>query len=325
MLLLKFFRLYNFISTLGTLILVEDLPSTETEDEIETGQHYSSLLLQYFLSEGVVYGHKLFLEQVNAGGLQLPAIVKNEIAQNNESLTSDDKMKIAWRYEGQAPKSEELTGKARNHHFNLNKVIPDEELSPLLNKFELKPSLGNTNEYNELFKTIKKIADEFLINPKAPGSNILRIGLMDLGNALFCDDENEVALLIFLYRLRALARTHLVVIFVTLSQDFFARHEPNEVMHNRIREMVDFVLDLTTFSKVKRQTGVFKDYHGIMELTKAAPLNCLVNAANQHHIRSKYLFRSLRTKFSISPMHLPPDFGGDEVTKTSTSLNKLEF
>ena len=273
-----------------------------------------------------------FFSDPDGGTVQLPAIVnKDDAKQTTEQQQSgDDKMKIAWRYEGQAPKSDEILGnKARKHHFNLNKVIPDEDIVPLLTKFDLQPSLDlNSNGYNDLLKELKTIMQPFVINPKVPASNILRIGISDLGSVLFSDDEKnghqETALSIFLYKLRALARSHLVVIVLTISQDFFSRHEPNEGVHNRIKEMADFVLDLTSFSKDKRKSSAFKDHHGIMELSKAAPLNCLVNAANQHHIRSKYLFRSLRTKFSISPMHLPPDFG-DEVAKTSVSMNKLEF
>ena len=320
---------------LGTLLLIQDLPNPEQENEndFETGQHYSSLLLQYFLSEGVVHGHKLFVGRVDpspdGGTVQLPAIVsKDDSKHTTEQQSGDDKMIIAWRYEGQAPRSDEILGKARKHHFNLNKVIPDEDIVHLLTKFDLQPSLDlNANGYNDLFKELKTVVQPFVINPKVPASNILRIGISDLGSVLFSDEkgqDNETALSIFLYKLRALARSHLVVIVLTISQDFFSRHEPNEGVHNRIKEMADFVLDLTSFSKDKRKSSAFKDHHGIMELSKAAPLNCLVNAANQHHIRSKYLFRSLRTKFSISPMHLPPDFG-DEVAKTSASMNKLEF
>ena len=55
---------------LGTLLLIQDIPNNpeqENENDVETGQHYSSLLLQYFLSEGVVHGHKLFVGRVDPG------------------------------------------------------------------------------------------------------------------------------------------------------------------------------------------------------------------------------------------------------------------
>ena len=59
---------------LGTLLLIQDLPNNpeqENENDVETGQHYSSLLLQYFLSEGVVHGHKLFVGRVDPGESRL--------------------------------------------------------------------------------------------------------------------------------------------------------------------------------------------------------------------------------------------------------------
>ena len=69
---------------LGTFLLLEDLP-IEHEDNIETGQNYSSLLCQYFLSEGVVHDHKLYLSQISPASMQLPAIVQNEEKSGDQS------------------------------------------------------------------------------------------------------------------------------------------------------------------------------------------------------------------------------------------------
>ena len=82
---------------------------------------------------------------------------------------------------------------------------------------------------------------------------------------------------------------------------------------------------MTSFDKEERSKGAFKEHHGIVELTKAAPLNCLQNASNVHNVKVKHLFKSLRTKFSISPMHLPPDMGQAEPDEKVQSAKSLEF
>ena len=56
-------------------------------------------------------------------------------------------------------------------------------------------------------------------------------------------------------------------------------------------------------------------------LAKIANLNCLRSPVQQNC--GKYLFKSMRTKFVIEKMHLPPDLGGDE--KKTESGNKLDF
>ena len=63
---------------LGTVALLQDIPHRTDE---ESGQHYSQLLVQYFLAEGFFHKHKLFHGQTNGGTIQLPAIVTS----NSES------------------------------------------------------------------------------------------------------------------------------------------------------------------------------------------------------------------------------------------------
>ena len=232
------------------------------------------------------------------------------------------KLKIAWRYENQSPKTEDLSGKITNHHFNLNKTLAQDTISDSLTHWCFDEMLVNddiSDPYHGLFVKINQAANAFKIDPKSPGKNVLRIGISEIGSALLSEDTT--GLMIFLYRLRALARSHLILIVLTLSTDFFACHEVGSSAHRNLMELVDFVICLTAFGKVERQNGLFKDHHGVIELVKAAPLNCLQNA----HVNAgtKHLFKSLRTKFSISPMHLPPDL--EEATKVTESLKNLDF
>ena len=188
--------------------------------------------------------------------------------------------------------------------------------------------LKESNAYVDLFKSILKLSEAFKINPTAPPSNILRLALLDLGNALYSDDENEVALLTFLFRLRALARTHFMVVLASLSTDFNVRHPFGSVTHQKVTELVDISVTLTSFGKDERAKGAFKEHHGILEIDKAAPLNCLQNSASFKSIKNKHLFKSLRTKFTISPMHLPPSDSEEKSSSTpiaGAASNSLDF
>ena len=190
-------------------------------------------------------------------------------------------------------------------------------LSPrLLSTWSFTCHLTEKNTYVDLFKKILEVSEAFKINPQTPPSNVLRLALVDLGSCLYSDDENEVPLLTFLFRLRALARTHFIVVLASLSTDFYARHPFGSSLHQRVTELVDISATLTSFGKDERAKGAFKEHHGILEIEKAAPLNCLQNPASFKNIKSKHLFKSLRTKFSVSPMHLPPSDA--EETKSST-------
>lgn len=303
---------------LGTVTLLEDLPHGKSE---ETGQNYTYLLIQYFLAEGCFFEHKLFHGQIStSGNVQLPAIVSNQSKESYEHKAGNDELKIAWRYENQSPKGEELAGKTGNHHFNLNKTIPQESVTNLLKTWCYEPDLNTRNGYCELYKIIAEAAKPFLIDPKSPGTNMLRISISDIGSLAMSSDLPE--LLKFLYRLRILARSHLIVIVLSLSKDFFASNEVNDLAHKKVKELVDFVIDLTAFNKHERQNGTFREHHGLIELEKATPLNCLTNSANANNVRTKHLFKSLRTKFSIAPMHLPPDM---EITKAEEKLKTLDF
>jgi elongator complex protein 4 len=44
----------------GTLILIEDHPRPEGEDETDIGSDYSTVLLKYFMCEGAAHQHSLF-------------------------------------------------------------------------------------------------------------------------------------------------------------------------------------------------------------------------------------------------------------------------
>jgi elongator complex protein 4 len=74
---------------LGCSLLIEESGTTD----------FGGALLKYFAAEGVAQSHNIHLLGVGeAWGRELPAL-SSESVKSEEKGISDDKMKIAWRYE----------------------------------------------------------------------------------------------------------------------------------------------------------------------------------------------------------------------------------
>ncbi len=321
--------------SIGTVAIFEDM--TNACDQEETGSCYSQVLLKYFLSEGIFHNHELFIGSAfNSGqNIQLPAIVSQARSENQADKdlaeNTSEKLKIAWRYEGQAPKDAAISSARsqgqHSHHFNLNKSITEEELvKHKVSYWRMDSQNSNVNEYDSILEAIKDKCKGYLISPDKVIDQVLRIVIFDVGSVIWSNDNSSsmTDLTTFLFKLRQIARTHMVVISLSLSPDFFIRHEVNGFVHRRVKELGDVVIDFTAFGKAERQQGVFKDHHGIVEIVKAASLNSLTSPVVRS-LGSKYLFKSLRTKFVIEPMHLPPDLGDDSDSKKTILKDKLEF
>lgn len=75
---------------LGTSLLVEESGTTD----------FGGALLRYYAGEGIVQGHHVHVLGMNeAWGRELPGLSGDGSSKSEESRTSDQKMKIAWRYE----------------------------------------------------------------------------------------------------------------------------------------------------------------------------------------------------------------------------------
>lgn len=76
---------------LGTSLLVEESGTTD----------FAGVLLRYFASEGIVQGHHIHLLGIDeAWGRELPGLSgEGSSTKAEEERNSEDKMKIAWRYE----------------------------------------------------------------------------------------------------------------------------------------------------------------------------------------------------------------------------------
>lgn len=77
---------------LGTSLLVEESGTTD----------FGGALLRYYAAEGVVQGHHVHVLGMSEGwGRELPGLTAGDgvSKRKEEKTTTEDKMKIAWRYE----------------------------------------------------------------------------------------------------------------------------------------------------------------------------------------------------------------------------------
>ncbi|GAA6089784.1 elongator complex protein 4, partial [Tachysurus ichikawai] len=219
----------------GSLLLIE-------EDEFDS---YSRTLLQYFLAEGVMSGHELFIASAQDHPddiiKDLPSPLQDEDSGSksvsSSNLDQQDAMKIAWRYQNLPKVQTVLSSSSRfGHYYDLSKhmeqdllqntkihtfYLPEEQTDPTHQR--LNPS-GVLGPYSVLLRSIQLLIRQNGFdgsNSQVKPCNVLRLALHSLGSALWGDDvcvspANNHAMLSFLYALRALLRSSLSVAIVTV-------------------------------------------------------------------------------------------------------------
>ncbi|XP_067088307.1 elongator complex protein 4, partial [Osmerus mordax] len=309
----------------GTVLLVEE----------DCYDSYSRMLLKYFLSEGVVCGHEIFIGSAQDHPddflQELPAPILDDVASTNplevRSRSCDpdcqDSMKIAWRYQNLPRVQSPLASSSRfGHYYDVSKTMDaqirqtanchgfflpehsavpdsDSERSPLL------------QSYSALLQSLQEVIHKEGFDTAAPPSksrNVLRVGLHSLGSALWGDDlccrdnpGHGHALSTFLYGLRALLRSSLSVAMVTVPSHLIQ----SRAMLSRITRLCDTAVCLESFRGSERETNpLYKDYHGLLHVRQVPHLNCLVSELADH---KDLAFQLKRKQFTIERLHLPPD------------------
>ncbi|NXW10879.1 ELP4 protein, partial [Fregetta grallaria] len=210
---------------------------------------YSNLLFKYFLAEGVVCGHDLFVASAKEPPdnilKELPAPLlddtyRKELGEEATALKSEDfedSMKIAWRYQN-LPKMEAspTTSTKFGHYYDVSKTMSPELFQStkwhsfyLPEELPLQPKMKtwNTNSaYARLLQSIQRIIYQEGFDgsdPQKKQKNILRIGIQSLGSMLWGDDicssdspKDIHSLTKFLYVLRGLLRKSLSACIITV-------------------------------------------------------------------------------------------------------------
>ncbi|XP_031780894.1 elongator complex protein 4 [Nasonia vitripennis] len=295
---------------IGSILLIE-------EDAYST---YAKVMYRYFIAEGIVNSHSLFVasQDLKPSHIlgELPAVDEESI-KKHDSFTTDEEMKIAWRYQNMkvfdsSPGDSSTFG----HYYDLTKKMKKETLERVNmttwdgENVKKQNGIFENDAYMDLLLNIEKTLTEgqFLIAQTATKRNLLRIAINSLGSRLWLGDSEEQTqsdLLKFLYMFRALLRESFAVAVLTVPVLNFDDYSTGIVQ--RIEHMTDVVISLESFAGSTKETNpIFKDYHGLLHIKKLPAFNTLVN---QESLFSDLAFKLRRKKFLIEILHLPPELG----------------
>ncbi|KAJ8958241.1 hypothetical protein NQ318_017384 [Aromia moschata] len=292
---------------------------------------YSKVILKYFLAEGVVSKHSIFIasQDVNPSSIikELPAVIESEPdleSKVSKSSNGSDKMKIAFRYQN-LPTSDSSTSTMKHigHYFDISKNMSfsDIENSDICywtgQRIENGSKTFSNPAYNELLKSIKNRIKEgkFFLKDNPGKRSILRIGIHCLGSPMWLPHRKSLHSIdssrdldMFIFCLRALVRSAFAVAVITVPTHLY-----HEVSLDRCIHSSDIAMRLQAFSGTELENNQsLSDYHGFFYLTKLAAINSLVS---RHPGSIEYVFKLRRKKFSIEVLHLPPDIQEDTNTK----------
>ncbi|XP_038064148.1 elongator complex protein 4-like [Patiria miniata] len=300
----------------GTVLLIEE----------DTYGSYAQLLLRYFLAEGVMTGHSLFVASADDKPQtilkNLPCPVEDDpvkksaeaIKSNEGAMSAEDRMKIAWRYE-HLPKHQSTPSTHRfGHFYDLSKSMPDDRLSNVachcLHMTD--ESCVSSPPYRRLFQQMEKqILDGgfSLLQKQSSNRNILRLAVHSLGSPLWGEelsttqhDRHQGAELCqFLHALRALIRNSLAVCVITMPTHLFT----DVAVTRRLERLCDTAIELESFAgSEKEKNPVYKEYHGLFHIKQLPRLNSLTGHMPD---TMDLAFKLKRKKLTIEKLHLPPE------------------
>lgn len=193
-------------------------------EEDGTG-NYSGVILRQYVAEGVVQGNKVWIGGIGQAWWRgVPGLSKEEKAKASDVMRQvDEKMKIAWRYGVNDPKSMDVgtdafTGFCHSFEISEQMTFPGQDavvFSP--------PPAPSGNPFTPILQSLSAFLDRVSITKP------VRLVLTDLLNPLLYSPEstNPSALLQFLHTFIALIHEHkYATLIISLSTSFFPRSSP---------------------------------------------------------------------------------------------------
>ncbi|XP_040573262.1 elongator complex protein 4 [Lepeophtheirus salmonis] len=301
----------------GTIFLVREFGGS---------LQYSSLLLKYFISQGIHDDHQVFLADpcdAEKTFRTIPSFTDSlpENQVKNEPTESQDLL-IAWRYKNLPSKDPPKSSGPIT--FDVKTSIPKETLEGRTFSF-IPPSQGSDSVYISLLKEIYNVLNDPSSPYKFTSSkederpiSVLRIVINDFGSLLYGSKDSE-DLKRFIISLKSLCRNYLCVVGMQIKGR-------DETLFESIKDHIDSVIDVRAFEEDSAYKKLFKKYHGLMQLERSDNLHRLhLNPK----INSVYLFKSLRNGFAMELMSLPPDLdvqNSNESSKNNAlSCQSIDF
>lgn len=300
----------------GSVVLLEQDEYTD----------YHSVLMKYYLAEGVACGHAIHLANLDADPKSLISSLPGLYTGKGGSGGSGeggagpkDKLDIAWRYQNlpqhHAEKRKAGGDALLKHTFDLTTVLSKEQLDQA--DIQLFNGVGADGDspYDQLLADLeKRIKNGYSTKPGEQSTvngklNIFRIGLVSLGSPYWNSNSNSgVELFRFLLKLRALVRYSLatcVISFPAFLHTSSAEQGGTTAYMTQIRSMVDAVMTIESFSGSSKEANpAFQDYHGLFHVHKLLRLNSLQSHKPE---TLQFAFKLSRKRFTIEKLHLPPE------------------
>ncbi|KAK2579816.1 hypothetical protein KPH14_008695 [Odynerus spinipes] len=295
---------------IGSILLVEE----------DTYGTYAHAVQKYFIAEGIVCKHPLFVasRDTDPSSLlsELPAPIADPTLQPEVRSMQDESMKIAWRYQNlRTVDSSPTGGHVFGHFYDLTKSMNQEIIDEANITQWYEPEMNANRQdfenaaYEDLLKSIAKTLKDgkFFVSDEPDKRNVLRISISSLGSRLwFCDSEESTHkdILKFLYGLKALLRHSFSLAMISVPVENF---DNVDKFVERMEHLSDIAIGLESFAGSAKETNpLFKDYHGLVHIKKLRTFNILA----PHTPESRDLaFKLRRKKFVIEILHLPPDLG----------------
>ncbi|XP_053670089.1 elongator complex protein 4 [Anopheles nili] len=285
--------------------------------------NYSNVLTKYFLAEGIVNNHALFLATKEEDPIELIKKLPSVSEEQTTLSQAPENMRIAFRYNQLIPvESEYKSAASLGHYFDLSKTIDSSSLAgkdiSYWNDDDVSEKENNFNFFNNahfasiLSRVQHKISDvEF--NSTADGEkNLLRICLCSIGSPVWYDSDFVEDFLRFLGILKAIVRNTLSICFITVP--FHLLHHLEDIyLDKKIINLFDFSFSLEAFAGQVEDVAnpAFKEFHGLMNVKKITPFNGL---APFNPETRDLAFKLKRSKFVIEKLHLPPDIADDNTS-----------
>ncbi|KAI1395354.1 PAXNEB-domain-containing protein [Hypoxylon fuscum] len=320
---------------IGTSLLIGEHGTTD----------FAGVLLRYYAAEGMVQGHQVHvLGSHQAWRHELPGLSTDDKKSSSKSETpSNDKMKIAWRYEslasGGAPRDRDAiqrqnssaTGTVFCHSFDLTKRLTPIDVKgqigfhPSMSMASLaSPSQNTSSPFKEF---IKHVAHKLANSPPSWIHRVIVPGLLSpTGYASSSARPEEV--LQFLHALRALLRQYpaILTIIITLPLSLYPRSTGLtrwiELLSDGVMELIPLQSSAVhapppsskSDAKSDEQTQGLLKIHSLPIFHDKGGASSEMNAA--HGDLSFSLSRS--KGLVIKPFYLPP-VGEDEEEKKKKS------
>uniref|UniRef100_A0A182SJA7 Elongator complex protein 4 n=1 Tax=Anopheles maculatus TaxID=74869 RepID=A0A182SJA7_9DIPT len=253
---------------------------------------------------------------------KLPNPVESNTSAESRPEQEPETMRIAFRYNQLAPvDSEQKSSTPLGHYFDLTKTIPSTTLDAqditCWNGDERPDGSGGIGsfsnpQYASLLSCIHRKASEQQFNSTSGESakSVLRISLNSIGSPSWYDKNFSTDFLRFIALLKAIVRNTLSVCLITVPLHLL-RHLDDHQLHKKVINLFDFSFELEAFAGQMEEHAnpAFKEYHGLLNITKIAPFNSL---AAFHPKTRDLAFKLKRSKFVIEKLHLPPDIADDD-------------